>query len=100
MLVLLLLFSGQLCCACGVHAPDGIAWALRMVPVLTLLNLFFFLFCNNYVIYFSCLFYSLFCVGCVHVCVYNNNAKQKHLGCKKSARPIRSHNGYISDQKL
>ena len=27
-------------------------------------------------------------------------AKQKHLGCKKSARPIRSHNGYISDQKL
>ena len=28
------------------------------------------------------------------------NAKQKHLGCKKSARPIRSHNGYISDQKL
>ena len=30
----------------------------------------------------------------------NLNAKQKHLGCKKSARPIRSHNGYISDQKL
>ena len=29
-----------------------------------------------------------------------NYAKQKHLGCKKSARPIRSHNGYISDQKL
>ena len=28
------------------------------------------------------------------------DAKQKHLGCKKSARPIRSHNGYISDQKL
>ena len=28
------------------------------------------------------------------------HAKQKHLGCKKSARPIRSHNGYISDQKL
>ena len=28
------------------------------------------------------------------------NANQKHLGCKKSARPIRSHNGYISDQKL
>ena len=28
------------------------------------------------------------------------NAKQKHLGCKKSARPIRSHYGYISDQKL
>ena len=27
-------------------------------------------------------------------------AKQKHLGCKKSARPIRSHYGYISDQKL
>ena len=26
------------------------------------------------------------------------NAKQKHLGCKKSARPISSHNGYISDQ--
>ena len=24
-------------------------------------------------------------------------AKQKHLGCKKSARPIRSHNGYISE---
>ena len=30
----------------------------------------------------------------------NGDAKQKHLGCKKSARPIRSHNGYISDQKL
>ena len=29
-----------------------------------------------------------------------SDAKQKHLGCKKSARPIRSHNGYISDQKL
>ena len=28
------------------------------------------------------------------------DAKQKHLGYKKSARPIRSHNGYIGDQKL
>ena len=33
-------------------------------------------------------------------CTCTMNAKQKHLGCKKSARPIRSHNGYISDQKL
>ena len=32
--------------------------------------------------------------------MYKLYAKQKHLGCKKSARPIRSHNGYISDQKL
>ena len=27
-------------------------------------------------------------------------AKQKQPGCKKSARPIRSHNGYKSDQNL
>ena len=33
----------------------------------------------------------------LHVIYYT---KQKHLGCKKSVRPIRSHNGYISDQKL
>ena len=33
-------------------------------------------------------------------CGGHQDAKQKHLGCKKSARPIRSHNGYISDQKL
>ena len=32
-------------------------------------------------------------------CVYTY-AKQQHLGCKKSARPIRSHYDYISDQKL
>ena len=36
-----------------------------------------------------CCFWSVICY-----------AKQKHLGCKKNARPIRSHNGYISDQKL
>ena len=30
------------------------------------------------------------CFGCY---LY---AKQKHLGCKKSARPIRSYNGYIA----
>ena len=34
----------------------------------------------------------------VRMCI--RDAKQKHIGCKKSARPIRSHNGYISDQKL
>ena len=31
------------------------------------------------------------------VSVVYHYAKQKHLGCKKSARPIRSHYGYISD---
>ena len=34
----------------------------------------------------------------MYVCILY--AKQKHLECKKSARPIRSHYGYISDQKL
>ena len=30
----------------------------------------------------------------------NNNAKQKQPDCKKSARPIRSHNGYKRPKTL
>ena len=50
----------------------------------------------NMSIYGQCYEY---CYTSVHMYVHIY-AKQKHLGCKKSARPIRSHNGYISDQKL
>ena len=39
-------------------------------------------------------------LGPVMFLLYINNAKQKQPGCKKSARPIRSHNGYKRPKSL
>ena len=41
----------------------------------------------------------MFCVY-MYICIYVYNAKQKQPGCKKSARPIRSHNGYKRPKTL
>ena len=37
---------------------------------------------------------------CYYDLTGNINAKQKQPGCKKSARPIRSHNGYKRPKSL
>ena len=60
---------------------------------------------TSHVATITCSDSTIYCASCDDVTIsgitcVNCNAKQKHLGCKKSARPIRSHNGYISDQKL
>ena len=70
LLVLPLLFSEQLCCACGIHAADGVAWVWRTVPALTLLTVLFcfvgYSLCNN-VFFLFFLFYSIcMCSVCVH----------------------------------
>ena len=52
-----------------------------------------------------CMFCVYVCVVCMyvrmHACMYvYMYAKQKQPGCKKSARPIRSHNGYKRPKSL
>ena len=46
-------------------------------------------------------------IGVLYMCYHHSivltgicNAKQKQSGCKKSARPIRSHNGYKRPKSL
>ena len=55
---------------------------------------------QNYVIIVN--FIIVMCV--FNIVIYNilvkNNAKQKQPGCKKSVRPIRSHNGYKRPKTL
>ena len=54
--------------------------------------------CRSVSIVYIRLMYTCVCL-CMSACVYMY-AKQKQPGCKKSARPIRSHNGYKRPKSL